>query len=1305
MSAGPTPVLPPQDMEHASAAERHARAVSGFGSMSDAVVAAFLATELNQFLDDDPESSGVISLLRVHSALEDLRAILLGSSRMNKTALRSIWGLLQQEMNIAIARNKASEVKPLRKMFLQINNEGYNTEQEQWDMGFVREALAKGWPRKQALPVKLGASKLGPLRWWYASWAFTSGSPLTRQDIYNGAVKRFQESHDRRAQAAQSSRTEATNASQVSGSSRPVRKAASASIAANNDIKVKDNNALDPTYFPPEVVAKTNEQKMSTPPPVPEVTPTAGPAPAGNATSRKARPAPSPWLPPNGFSADLKWQVKDYNRLYTETLEWPADQPIPDTQVWEHPKAHGCPVDETTGQAVQYEVPCTTCTKYERNCIWRGSKACLPCFWEKGSRGPCKGGTPPTKTPEEQKFCKPDYARRKAYFDDLASKGKIQYPSHFLDETGRARRSTTSATTGRASTYEDPAPGHNARSPAAKQSSGPPVAPSPIVSHPTETSSDHPAASPGPSHDLQSPTSPAVASSAPPAPTSFVSPPAQSADKAPASSDAIVSAGPVPVVHATPPAPKNNSVYPEASGVALALVPAVGTNHVSQCSSQVNTTAAKFGGDGAGSGHPPREETSGPREEYQDVQMADISDSRSQGKKKCQRSGDETTALVSITNDVHLPKRPHQGTAQANNNENAPDQGLPRGSRDQDTVLTEAPAPTRSSEPQLPSQSDDTAYALSRSVSLAPSVIANEKGKGRAKTKPSGEDQRRTAQNGIKIRSVVPGTRSLPRAGSPTEFPAVRPEPVIPDDNMEFTGEHAGVVRVPHPVLNVAGDVVFVNVVERAVRQELRDGLRDLRDDLREDRQMQRNDRDFQREMMTKIDALHADSRGSPVTRPTPGTGPAAKDSQVHGVDNNPLTDNAADDLSVPSSASLHELATMLTALNLKLDVKLDPLSARVQTLDEKLNPLSANVASLTLNYNALLTRMDRVENQLNAAEADTPSRASVTMPGHANGATSSSIPKGQQTPSEALRTSTISGALTVTPGQQAPDNATCGDRSLSPSFGSRQARPDVVAPLPSGQFPLNLAREAGRNSATSPHSPPETAPRPNSGSSGFQLQQAVQRDRAILIQIPARSLSRDATPIPVPSANPRSPSGPPVVTRDSVESMCTPPSSLSPLTEDSSPGTIKESSPTNIAKSSPTDIAESSSGNDQDHGSGDAGGHDSGDVEEQGPGDAGEHGSGEDDLMETGDTWAPNQGKRGADEAGITGDDRAVKRHAGDNASDAEEDAEGSIDESLAAPASRTEDAPRGQGRGKGRGGARGRCIGTRNRPMPRSG
>ncbi|VDB91411.1 unnamed protein product [Peniophora sp. CBMAI 1063] len=1295
------PPLAPEDNERARSAERRARAACGPGSMSDIVVPAFLTAEVQRFFDDDPESSGIISLSRVHSALEVLPTALVGPSRMPKTRLRTVWGLLQQEMKFAVGYNKASEVKPLRKMFNSINKGAYNTEQGQWDMGFVRESLAKGWPQEQALPVKLGASVLGPLQWWYTSWVLSGDSPPTRQDIYDCALRSFQKALQRHVQAEQSPRPDETGAG-ASGSNRPVRRAASAAIAASRAVKVKDDTS-DPTYNPAEDEPKTDAKKSNAQPAVADTTPTTTvPAPS-NATSRKARPLPSPWLPPSGFSAELKWQVANYNQHHAQTVQWPEGQHIPDAQLWEHPSMHGCPVDKDTGQAVQFEVACTTCQKHKRNCIWRGSKACLPCFWEKGSNGPCKGGTPPTKTQEEQKFCKPDYARRKAYLDDLVSKGKIQYPLHFVDETGRARRGSTSGTTGRAPTHEPLAP--DAKLPALEQG-GSSSAPTSLAASRDTVTSNPPETATGSSDNARRPLSPVVETGE--SATSVTKPAIGPSLSSPSGDKALAVAG--VIVSATPNASKSQSPSVALAGGDAPKTPEGAlsgreTIDESQQEDQMTGIVPSGASVALANGHLPDAENEGREQERRDVEMTELSDTQPvANKRRREDETNETTALASITNDVHPPKRPRRGTARASDNENAPDSGRePSIARESEPDCVPTGMAPRPSGSRLTSElaDDRSASATSRSASHAPAP-GQDRGKGRTKSKISGSEQRRTAPGPVKIRTAIPGTRSIPRAGSPSEFPPYRPAPckqddhlhetaidflnsVIPDENMEFSGDHAGIVRVPQPVLNVAGDVVFVNIVERAVRQELRDGLRDLRDDLRDDRVLQREDRQYQREMMKTIEAMEERAKGAGAV--SSGLGPTKKDAQ------NPANDHLSGDGATSASMSLHELATMLTTLNLKLDSKLDPLSTRVQSLDDKLNPLAANVASLSTNYDALLTRMDRVESQMITAVDETPRQRSALSPdpnvfksgilvdeppsppnasgdmlrvptggqtpapvvaGDNTGARtgvqiSSPIPLGEMTraihsPVAVPAGNTILRAVTnaAAPSQAPPTHPT-GDLGCS-APGPEPTHPSIAAPAPLARTtPFSIVGD-GHLFAV----PPRLESKPHQG--------APPGEEA-LGKLTAQSLSRAAISTAGPPASVQGPSSAPSPPNDYLESRSAATSSLSPLTE-------------------------STSGN----------------YEEQPPA--------EDDPMETGDNWAPITGKRGVDDAAIRDEERAAKRHAGDSGSDADLDAEGSVDESEPAPQVPAEiEAPRGNARGKGRGGPRSRRAGTRNRPMPRSG
>ncbi|VDB91402.1 unnamed protein product [Peniophora sp. CBMAI 1063] len=1315
------------------AAERQAHTVCGWGTMSDLVSSDSLDEELERFYEEDPESAAVVSILRVYTALELLAPRLVGSSRIAKTPLRSIWSLLRKEMSQAFKRHAVEEYRPLRRIAKTINTGGYNAGTKTWDMGFVREALAKGWPTQLKLPVKLGPNALGPLQWWYSLDSLAANKSITRQDIFDAALQKFNDTHRQRGPVTQPLQTERNSEAaprDASSSTRSPRPAANAALAANRKIPVKDDGS-DPTYTP-GLPGKADRTSRASPPQPSASTANAqqqanagqaeAPPETGNGRKPKPKPAPSPWLPPPGFTADVKWQCEDYNALYERLVNWSADEPIPDALLWEHPSMHGCPVDKETGMPMLCKPACATCKKYKRNCWWRGSKACTPCFWEKGSHGACHSPQPDVAS-DNLRHYKPDFARRMAFLNELEAKGKIKFPSHFVDEAGRARRSTTTGPTPRPAKEESIAPENGPRVPSPSPDPDPAGrSESPValtadldqVEHAPETQAPGSSA-PVPEQigagSLSSSAMPnADTVDGPPPPASVHSPATQApAQSAVPSGDSAVE--PVIAADTEPRLSTSGDSSPlpaSPSMTTIAAVPAAGVSNISSAATPSLVSLSKQptagsapllatspapqvippsvmvaplpeGGPDA-KGRSPAITTSIPGPHVQDSEMDNTAAQHSQTRKRTREVEPPLNgALSTITNgDSRRRKRNRleDDAAEKTNADPAADS--------QDVAMSEAATQLpRAVSASAEREVGDDAPRTSRSTSNAPSEVTatheSGKAKRRSTARPSGEAQRSTAGPGVTIHLPPPGSRFIPRSGSPNEFPPVRPQPVIPGLDMRTAGDKAGTSSVSQTLstpLSV-GDILLVDCVERSIRHGVQEGLKTVHDDLRDVRSDLRDERELQRQLMGKIDAL-------------PGQFARAATFESPRVESAPST-------AAPDQSGYQQMLSMMTALGLKMDSmgkKLDPLTLRVDTLDKKMDPLSTQVAQLHATYGSLATRMDRLEAQANGGGGgpyggQSPIPASQPTEG---------IDKGDEMPTRpATLSPPLPSGLSASIVGNPPPSST-GESAPEPAH--TYSRPTSQDNLTGGQGVSgatdNEPPAPVREPSTPNHS--ERSPSPHPSALGETHLDFAGRephrvasdalDSALKVVSPPPLPSREDTP--TPRARNVAPSGPVTLNTSSspatashVQPVQTPAQSESPLTSNLSPGNLQL---LQAAEKEKEMASKDEKAVDEEM-----------DVEDQ--------------NMETGDDWLPTPGKRRPAE--VESDDvRPAKRHAGDDAIDAEgadEDAEGSVDEGVGTAAEPGPVTPaRGKGRAKGpprAPGNRSRRVATRNHPMPRSG
>ncbi|VDB85624.1 unnamed protein product [Peniophora sp. CBMAI 1063] len=1287
-------------------AEARARRLCGSGPLVDVVDPTLLKKELTAFYGHGvprDASPGLVAVNRAKRAFDRLSDVAQGPDRISKGTTRTLWALLLEEMKFAINHNVTAFVEPLVRFLETTRREA--RQNHSWDMGRVRHVLAGGWPSDFNI-TKLKSQDLGPLHWWLGARKIADKEPLTRQHIYDAA-------YALRTITNSSRRRSPTPAAAVArSSSRPSRQAASATNDALSSTIILDDD-LGGTYAPSDVgnddgardvgnddgarnvgndggardvpasvrqtpwafgQGATAAFTATAPPQAPVMPPPPPPAPGA---TRRAQP--SPWLPPSGFTAELKWNIEDYNVHKAQLLSHPRGVPIPEGFLWEHPALHGLQVSED-GQAKMFEASLASPVDFSRLTI---GVACLPCYWEKGSQGKCEGGRPPS-TPVP----KPDFAVRKAFLEELDRAGVYEFPSHIINRaTGRGRRGADSGGTGGPPSYDPPAPRYSPARPAAEaETETPPSTGNPQVPGitPQDAAPEHagPTATPEPAR--------------------------------------LTGPRPVHASHDENTAEPVSAVTPAADD---------GDEHI-----------------------PPATEDGPPPE---DVAMADVSNAPSGARK---RRRQQVVGAGDNPDLASVPAQPSRKRARKHNSV-APQEGqnarAPSGPP-APRARPALPIPPRP-RPMLPeSESEDAGDA--RSAQSATPTTESEhqptpvptnigppkgKGKGRAVPRPSGTQQRSAANRGIQFHDNVPGTRPVSRAGSPV-FRA-RPWPVIPDRDMQVSGDRTyeiptGVSRIsyPHPTplststVNVSGDILLANHVERAMRHE----VRDIRNEVREIRDQDRDwlsgryQTDFvmprHREVLESVRELReevrgfAKSAGMMVAPPQASIGdqlspapPAAPERLPQAPHVPGISTGHSSTLLVPAPApptpsqpsSGDGFSHMFQDLQTNLQNSFANFSEEMQrSLAERTAPIAdlrGSVQDLTTRFGELAPisgRVDEMGRNVEALSSDLRVLVGRVQRLEDVGPLSSNLRVFAEqhdrlgaapAPVLVLRQPVVPQTRRTPPVAEAPGAFQPGiARSLTPATPpNRRAVSSVAAPAMPSVSPSAALAPAP---ASDPVHTPDRALLRTTQDPAARLLDAISRDRDLLSMIPA-----DAPPpgsFDASQAIPQSSDGALAMDIDAVSPHS--PGGLSPLTTSPSPGRQIVQSPPVLGaarkSSSPASDGES--------------GHSSGET-------------GEDDVpMETGEDWAPGSRKRPAENTADSPSDRAAKRQASAAYSDTDEDAEGSSDDQEEAatvnqppvPASRPAPSRAGKGRGAGgvstaaaggRGRGRGRREGLRNR------
>ncbi|VDB90232.1 unnamed protein product [Peniophora sp. CBMAI 1063] len=1250
-------------------AEGRARQMCGAGPLTDVVDAALLRQELTQFytrLEASDASPGRVALNRANRAFDYLSDASRATPRISKGAARIAWGLLLEEMKFAIKYNVTASVDPLVRFLAKARDEARRN--HAWDMGKVRRLLADGWPSKQIV-LLLPSHESGPVHWWLTVPEIQDKQPILRQAIYDAAYRLRSSASPRRRSPTPGPPTA------TQGGSRPQRQAANATNAALSATIIYDDH-VDETYVPSDIPRDEDVPRPATftfganaasdftaqaPAQASVILPPPPPPAAG---ARRAQP--SPWLPPAGFTADLKWDIEDYNVLKAQLLSHPRGVPIPEGFLWEHPSLHGLRV-YADGQPKMFEVrfdsansrrlsltcriqvSCTNCRRKLRKCIGRGSKACLPCYWEKGSLGKCEGGVPPA-TP----VVKPDFEVRKAFLEEVEL-ATGEFPHHLVNKaTGRARHGSDAAGTGNPPAYDPPAPRYSPPRPSIVAAVGeetPPASAPPAAQQRGNqvrgSVRDDQNADPGASNSASAPTNVSGVrgrrqrrepdSGGPDGVPSIAAAPGDSSNTA---APAVVQSSSDVVM---PPA---SAVQPE--DVAMADV----TNAPDAAMADVTNVT--------------------------DVAMADVSNVPLVRPPKRQRpsqlgederaEGADSPAVAPASRPRKRVKRPVP--AQLSPVEEDPGEALPVAAPAADTppaiVIPPRPRPVLSDSDQ-----DETSRAASpmpRVAGRGSSGPANakraDKGKAKALPKPrrTGTQQRDSAgaaNQGIQFYDNVPGTRTVSRAGSPV-FRA-RPWPAIPGPDMQVAGDRrhdipSGITRITHPqpaptpasAINLSGDIYLANHVERALREEVRDVRNEVRDIRDQDRDWWtgRYQNDFvlprHREVLDCVRELQAEVRGlartaglrqddgvrMPHNPGDVGTLDGAAQPSAAAQASGPTLQQSSPGSSVALQVSTDQgLVQMFNSLQTGLRNSFTSFGEEMrQSLTERTAPISdlhGSVQDLTRRFGELapLTgRVDAMGQTLDAFGVDFRALVGRVQRLEDVGPLARNLRVFTEH-QDRLGEAPVPMLVLREPVRAPNESAAEAHRSLS----TVASTPEAAAV--SSQGPPSVVEVRQSLGATSSSSPVEH--------SASRLHLAMTRDRDMLATVPA-NVSQP------PSPNLSGPIVPPLPELNGMRS----PGDLSPLTTTPSPGrqlaqATNEHSPTVQAH------VLHSPGSQPAHSDGSS-------TEDDAP-------------METGDDWTlPASRKRSAEDAGDTA--RAQKRPAEEAHSDGQdEDAEGSSDDQAA--------------------------------------
>ncbi|VDB91398.1 unnamed protein product [Peniophora sp. CBMAI 1063] len=294
-------------------AEKHARAACGTGSLDDALSAALVKTELEDFYRANAELSGPVAFSRLRAAVNALFTALTNARGATLSQFPLLWELLVVEQVFFTTYSHSPDLRLMQDFLDAKGHSEPSVEMESHADGFGNSGHGPS--------AALDLHTLGPLQWWLALDNPLTCRVLRRQDIYDSVADTLVERE-----------VQALSPSPDPQPAPPLPSAIPLRATIASEISVASGSAL-----------YTGDNELG----------------AGSIDDdlviRRPKALPSPWLPPVGLVGEITWRIEDLNQLRQDLLNWRQNERIPDALIWEHPAMHGCAVD-AAGQAVQYLV-------------------------------------------------------------------------------------------------------------------------------------------------------------------------------------------------------------------------------------------------------------------------------------------------------------------------------------------------------------------------------------------------------------------------------------------------------------------------------------------------------------------------------------------------------------------------------------------------------------------------------------------------------------------------------------------------------------------------------------------------------------------------------------------------------------------------------------------------------------------------------------------------------------------------------------------------------------------------------------
>ncbi|KZV61554.1 hypothetical protein PENSPDRAFT_670931 [Peniophora sp. CONT] len=1108
--------------------------MAGAGQPTDQIDAPLLRAEILKYLSGNKADAGDIALQRTKASYESLAAV---CGLLSNSAMKLAWSLLQTEGKLALERNGepgAQDVTVLRNLFILHKADARLPNTTKWDTAKVRSLVGMGWPHEQGVKDDFPVYELGPLQWWHALRTLR-GAVLTRQTIQDASLDTLRALRSRNkassgrtqpeaSQGASSSRVR-TEAGGEAGS-RPARQAADATRQALRGAIVHDNPA-DVSYVP------RARESGSAAPSVEDRDLSEAPSAAPPARAGKSKEV-SPWLRPSRFSCVLTFQIWDLVEHRRKIMALPPGTEARECDIWECPAMHGLNEDKLT----MFQ---------------------------------CTGGR---STPGA---AKPQLQVRIDCVNGFMRAGVMKYPSHYLDQEGRTLHGSMSGGIGRPPAYSPPAPAYtpSALPPGPTRSA--------LTAPPTRlalTAPDAASAEPAPAASTSSPVGAfdevAVADDAAPGARAEIDPvasaPSPSISRAPSTAPATTSSthapeisGPVaPSGAAQGRAPRQDQQRPLAK---------TGRQRPAQAR-QMNFATNNFDDSGSSSGHtasnrrsngdaPPAaavaaEGLLGAGIEAQSGSNAPAEGAPSAAHKRRREDDDEAPVGAvpdpsSLNEDqpaVRPPKkkRPAAPPRQSPATGNHQDEGVQPRKKVHPSKAPAAPhASQKEASPAVLSQEgSSTEDARRRSDGTTPTSAATSDGEARQparSTKTAGSQDKgkgratpvqghqRSFATGLRFRSPLPGSRPVPRAGSPTEY-RIRPTPVIPDADMRVEGPRmypTSRITFPATSWTAAGSITPdpVNYLERTLRQDMRD-MRDQQQDYLAGRFMMEHLRpalkerapdpnseallrsilDNQRRMAADVSALTDATRAFSIgsTAPTASSSPvvaaprATTPSAVASTDKAsiaaPVADTPRPITETGMASLLKQMRTDITGdVSSMIRQETGPLSQRVDEMAANIASVKGDVAGVKGNMQGINERLLELEKQQPIIERmqalyiervglPVPATTLVLRP-------TSTSPQRNKAPTRASPSSRpSSSSYSLLPAAEAVT-------SPAPAAGTASSAPAVVSPVPEATSGAVQSRSA----TPRVRAPSSIVPVKDSVS---QLDTVIRRDETLMNRVPA---------------------------------------------------------------------------------------------------------------------------------------------------------------------------------------------------------